>query len=178
MPRPYFVNKNKIKEILMVNHAGEFGAQQIYQGQLAFTKNHDDRKTIRHMLEQELEHLKYFENEIKLGKSKPTILLPLWSVLGYGLGALSALAGAKTSMLVTESIEEVIVEHYQEQIEYLEQDSGNSQLLMKIKQFKQEEAEHIEIAVKNDSKNAVLHNVISKMVKGMCNIAIYLSKRI
>jgi ubiquinone biosynthesis monooxygenase Coq7 len=177
MPRPYFVSKNKIKEILMVNHAGEFGAQQIYEGQLAFTKD-DDRKTIQHMLEQELEHLKYFENEIKDGKSRPTILLPLWSVLGYALGALSALAGTKTSMLVTESIEEVIVGHYHEQIEYLKQVGDHSKLLSKIKQFKQEEAQHIEIAIKHDSKKAILHNAISKMVKGMCNMAIYLSKRI
>ena len=105
-------------------------------------------------------------------------MLPLWSVLGYGLGALSALAGAKTSMLVTESVEEVIVNHYQEQIEYLENSGNQSQLLIKIKQFKQEEAEHIEIAIKNDSKNAGLYSALSKMVKTMCNMAIYLSKRL
>ncbi len=178
MPKPYFNDENKIKEILMVNHAGEFGAKRIYQGQLAFTKNHNDISTIQHMLEQELEHLNYFENEIKSGQSKPTFLLPLWSVLGYGLGTLSAIAGAKTSMLVTESVEEVIVKHYQEQIEYLENSGNNNQLLIKIRQFKQEEAEHIEIAFKNGSKNAKLHSALSKMVKTMCNMAIYLSKRI
>jgi len=178
MPKPYFNDDNKIKEILMVNHAGEFGAQRIYQGQLAFTKNHNDISTIQHMLEQELEHLNHFENEIKNGQSKPTFLLPLWSVLGYVLGALSAIAGTKTSMLVTESVEEVIVNHYQEQIEYLENSGNQSQLLIKIKQFKQEEAEHIEIAIKNDSKNAGLYSALSKMVKTMCNMAIYLSKRL
>ena len=99
MPKPYFYQENKIKEILMVNHAGEFGAQRIYQGQIAFTKNPDNRRVIQHMLQQELEHLNYFENEIKNGKSKPTLLLPLWSALGYGIGALSAIAGVKTSML-------------------------------------------------------------------------------
>jgi len=70
------------------------------------------------------------------------------------------------------------VNHYQEQIEYLENSGNQSQLLIKIKQFKQEEAEHIEIAIKNDSKNAELHSVLSKMVKTMCNMAIYLSKRL
>ncbi len=178
MPKPYFNDKNKIKEILMVNHAGEFGAQRIYQGQLAFTKSVSDRSIIQHMLEQELKHLEYFEKEIKNGRSKPTFLLPLWSALGYGLGALSAIAGPRTSMLVTESVEEVIVNHYQEQIEYLKSNGHNKQLLMKIKQFKQEEAEHIEIAIKNDSKNALLHNALSKIVKTMCNIAIYLSKKV
>jgi 3-demethoxyubiquinol 3-hydroxylase len=178
MPKPYFSNDNKIKEILMVNHAGEFGAQRIYQGQLAFTKSHSDKRIIKHMLEQELGHLNYFENEIKSGKSKPTFLLPLWSILGYGLGALSAVVGPKTSMLVTESIEEVIVNHYQEQIDYLEAEGNDIQLLMKIKQFKQEEAEHIEIALTNDSKNAMLYDILSKSVKIMCNLAIYLSKRI
>ncbi len=178
MPKPYFNQEHKLKEILMVNHAGEFGAKRIYQGQLAFTKNPNDISTIQHMLEQELEHLNYFENEIKRGQSKPTFLLPLWSVLGYGLGALSALAGAKTSMLVTESVEEVIVKHYQEQIEYLENSGNHNQLLIKIRQFKQEEAEHIEIAIKNDSKNAKLYSALSKMVNTMCNTAISLSKRV
>ena len=65
MPKPYFNQENKIKEILMVNHAGEFGAQRIYQGQIAFTKKSDNRSIIQHMLQQELEHLNYFENEIK-----------------------------------------------------------------------------------------------------------------
>lgn len=178
MPKPYFNNENKLKEILMVNHAGEFGAKRIYQGQLSFTKNPRDKSIIQHMLEQELEHLNYFENEIKLGRAKPTFLLPAWGVLGYILGALSAMAGAKTSMLVTESIEKVIVKHYQEQIEYLENYDNHNQLLIKIKQFKQEEAEHIEIAIKNDSKNVELHNVLSTMVKIMCNMAILLSKKI
>ena len=178
MPKPYFNQENKIKEILMVNHAGEFGAQRIYQGQIAFTKKSDNRSIIQHMLQQELEHLNYFENEIKNGTSKPSLLLPLWSILGYGIGALSAIAGVKTSMLVTESVEEVIVKHYQEQIEHLETNGTHNNLLMKIRQFKQEEAEHIEIALENNSQKAALHNTLSKLVKTMCTLAIYLSKKI
>lgn len=178
MPKPYFNQENKIKEILMVNHAGEFGAQRIYQGQIAFTKKSDNRSIIQHMLQQELEHLNYFENEINNGISKPSVLLPLWNVLGYGIGALSAIAGVKTSMLVTESVEEVIVKHYQEQIEHLETTGTHNSLLMKIRQFKQEEAQHIEIALENNSQKAALHNTLSKLVKTMCTLAIYLSKKI
>ena len=178
MPKPYFNQENKIKEILMVNHAGEFGAQRIYQGQIAFTKKSDNRSIIQHMLQQELEHLNYFENEIKNGKSKPSLLLPLWSVLGYGIGALSAIAGVKTSMLMTESIEEVIVKHYQEQIEHLETNGTDNNLLMKIRKFKQEEAQHIGIAIENNSQKAALHNILSKLIRTMCTLAIYLSKKV
>lgn len=178
MPKPYFNNKDKVKEILMVDHAGEYGAQSIYRGQLAFTKNKEDKNIIKHMLTQELEHLKYFTNEICAGKSKPTLLLPLWNKLGYLAGAISAIMGAKTSMLVTESIEEVIIDHYQEQIEYLSKNESHPELLAKIKQFRNEEAEHIQIAMDHNSKNAMFYNTISYMVKKICNIAIYLSKRI
>ena len=84
MPRPYFEdNDKKIKEIIMVDHAGEYGAQKIYEGQLDYTKNPKSRELIQHMLEQELEHLDYFKQQIKEGKSRPTFLMPLWQILGY-----------------------------------------------------------------------------------------------
>ncbi|GAB4162326.1 MAG: demethoxyubiquinone hydroxylase family protein [Rickettsiaceae bacterium] len=179
MPKPYFFDKGKkIREIIMVNHAGEFGAQRIYQGQLAFTKSAKDKEIITHMLEQELEHLSYFESEVSNAKARPTFLLPVWSVLGYGLGAISAFMGPKSAMLVTEGVEEVIVNHYQEQIDYLQKADKTNPLLTKIKKFKQDEAEHIQIAADNESKQVLFHTALSKLIKGACQVAIFLSKRV
>jgi len=178
MPKPYFENKKqKIKEIIMVDHAGEFGAQKIYEGQIRYTKNPKDKQLISHMLEQELEHLDYFQNQIKEGKSKPTALMPLWSILGYSLGAISAKAGPKTAMMLTESVEEVIVEHYDEQITYLKETDPKNPLLKKIQKFKADEAEHIHIAIDNDSKNAKFHKLLSNVTKIFCKSAIFLSKK-
>ncbi|PCJ24354.1 MAG: ubiquinone biosynthesis protein UbiB [Rickettsiales bacterium] len=179
MPKPYFEDKDKkIQEIIMVDHAGEYGAQRIYAGQLKYTNVPAEKKMIKHMLDQELEHLEYFENKIKAGKSKPTALLPLWDIFGYGFGAISAKLGSKTAMLVTENVEEVIVEHYQEQIDYLEKTGKDAPLLQKIKKFKQDEADHINIALDHESKNAKFNKPLSALVQAICKSAIFLSKRI
>lgn len=179
MPRPCFENKQqKLQEIIMVNHAGEYGAQRIYEGQLAYTQNSESKALIKEMLEQELEHLHYFEQQIQAGNSKPTALTPLWKISGYTLGALSAKLGPKTAMLVTESVEEIIVDHYQEQIDYLESTDPKNYLLKKIKKFKQDEANHIHIAINNASNDAPFHGFLSNLVRRICRSAIFISKKI
>ncbi len=179
MPKPYFFNKQKkIEEIIRVDHAGEYGAQRIYEGQLKYIKDQNTKELIEQMLLQELEHLEYFNDQIKNGKARPTALIPLWKVLGYGLGALSAKLGPKAAMLVTENVEEVIVKHYQEQIDYLEQVDKQNPLLKKIKKFQLDEAEHIHIAVNNDSGNSKFDSILSKLVRCACQSAIFISKKI
>lgn len=178
MPKPYFSNDKKIQEIIRVDHAGEFGAKRIYEGQIAYTKNSDDKKLIKHMLDQEAEHLEYFDNQIKNGNARPTALAPIWNIFGYALGAISAKASNESAMLVTESVEKVIVDHYQEQIDYLNNVKSKNQLLTKIKKFKQDEADHIHIAIENNSANARLHDTISAIVKTFCKATIFLSKKI
>lgn len=178
MPKPYFHNNKKIAEIIRVDHAGEFGAKRIYQGQMDFAKSADLRNVIKHMLEQELVHLHFFENEIKNHNVRPTILLPLWSVMGYSMGACSVLLGSKTSMLLTEAVEHVIVGHYQEQIDYLNKVNDSKHLLENIKKFQQEEADHINIALANCSKNATVDHLGLKIIGSVCKLAILLSKRV
>ena len=41
---------------------------------------------IKDMKEHEQEHCNFFEDEIKKRNIKPTKLLPLWDLLGLGLG--------------------------------------------------------------------------------------------
>jgi ubiquinone biosynthesis monooxygenase Coq7 len=179
MPKPYYKNNHKkIEEIIRVDHAGEFGAKRIYEGQIACTKNPSDKKLIKHMLDQEAEHLEYFDNQIKAGSSRPTALMPIWNIFGYLLGAVSAKCSNESAMLVTESVEEVIVDHYQEQIEYLETIKSKDHLLPKIKKFKHDETDHIHIALENNSSNARFHKTISTLVKTFCKTAIFLSKKI
>ena len=58
-------------------------------------------------------------------KIKPTKFLPLWDLLGVGLGFGSTLLGKKAAMLCTASVEEVIDKHYQDQINQLGPDEKN-----------------------------------------------------
>ena len=57
-------NKKLIDQIIRVNHAGEYGAKRIYEGQMEFTKDQEARKEIQEMYESELEHLDYFYNKL------------------------------------------------------------------------------------------------------------------
>lgn len=177
MPKPNFPSSNTIKEIIRVNHAGEYGARRIYEGQLNYAKNHQDRLTIHHMLEQEKIHLAYFNNLLLTRNIRPTILMPLWHAIGYMLGSGSILLGAKTSMLLTQSVEEVIEQHYQEQIDYLSSNNIEKDLLTHIKQFQQEEIEHKDIALDQGSNEVVFAPLIKNAIKFMCKIAISLSKK-
>ena len=114
MPRPYFHDKSAhIDEMLRIDHAGEYGAIRIYKGQLKAII--ESRELISEMLEQEQEHLEYFEEEIRNRNTRPTLLMPFWHVFGYALGYLSAKAGTKYAMLCTEAVEGVIDKHYSSQ---------------------------------------------------------------
>ena len=52
-----------LERIVRVDHAGEYGAVRIYEGQLAVLGNSNKADVIRHMAEQEREHLDKF-NEL------------------------------------------------------------------------------------------------------------------
>ena len=119
-------SKNKVEQFIRVDHAGERGAVKIYEGQLlalsTLVKDEELKKTIEDMKIHEKEHCDFFETEIRKRNIKPTKFLPLWDLLGVGLGFGSTLLGKKAAMLCTASVEEVIDEHYQNQIDQLESD--------------------------------------------------------
>ena len=141
-------SKKKIEEFIRVDHAGERGAIKIYEGQLlalnTVVKDDAMKKTIEEMREHEREHADYFEKEIKKRGIRPTKFLPLWDLLGVGLGFGSTILGKKAAMLCTASVEEVIDEHYQNQIDQIESDE--KELKKKIMKFRQDELHHKDIA--------------------------------
>ena len=118
------VDKKRIEEFIRVDHAGERGAVKIYEGQLlalnTYVNDEDLKKKIEDMRVHEKEHCEFFENEIKKRNIKPTKFLPLWDLLGVGLGFGTTLLGKKAAMLCTASVEEVIDEHYLNQINQLD----------------------------------------------------------
>ena len=119
-------NKKKLEEFIRVDHAGERGAIKIYEGQLlalnTLYKDEELKKTVEEMKVHEKEHCDFFENEIKKRDIKPTRFLPLWDLLGVGLGFGTALLGKKAAMLCTASVEEVIDGHYKSQLDKLGDD--------------------------------------------------------
>ena len=53
------------------------------------------------MWEQEKVHLATFEKLLSVYRVRPTLLLPLWDVLGYALGAGTAALGKESAMACT-----------------------------------------------------------------------------
>ena len=173
-------DKNKVKEFIRVDHAGERGAIKIYEGQLlalnTFINDDDLKKKIEKMKVHEKEHCDYFENEIKKRNIKPTKLLPLWDLLGVGLGFGSTILGKKAAMLCTASVEEVIDKHYASQIEQLNTDE--KKLKNKIIKFRKDELHHKDIAYKEGATKNGIYSILDKLIKTGSKIAINISEKI
>ena len=173
-------NKNKIKEFIRVDHAGERGAIKIYEGQLlalnTIVKNDELKKKIEGMKEHEKEHANYFESEIKKRGINPTKFLPLWDLLGVGLGFGSTILGKKAAMLCTLSVEEVIDKHYQNQIDQIESDE--KELRNKIIKFREDELHHKNIAYNEGATKEGIYSILDKIIKTGSKIAINISEKI
>ncbi len=172
--------KNKVEEFIRVDHAGERGAVKIYEGQLlalnTLVKDDVLKKTIEEMKIHEKEHCEFFETEIKKRKIKPTKFLPLWDLLGVGLGFGSTILGKKAAMLCTASVEEVIDEHYQNQINQL--GSDEKVLKKKIIKFREDELHHKDIAYDEGATKEGLYSIMDKIIKTGSKIAINISEKI
>ena len=173
-------DKKILEEIIRVDHAGERGAIKIYEGQLLALKtikqDQDLRDKIEKMQEHEKEHLEYFEKETKKRKIKPTYLLPLWDIMGVTLGFGTALLGKRAAMLCTASVEEVIEDHYQNQLKKLGKDE--SILKEKIEKFKSDEINHKNIAYEAGATNKGFYSVMDKIIRTGSRIAITISEKI
>ena len=110
---------DEIARMVRVDHAGEYGATRIYQGQLDVLGRRRSAGEIRRMAETEKRHLARFETLLRERRVRPTLLHPLWSVAGYALGVATALLGERAALACTVAIEDVIDEHYRRQAEYL-----------------------------------------------------------
>ena len=170
----------KVEEFIRVDHAGERGAVKIYEGQLlalnTLIKNEDLKKTIEEMKVHETEHCQFFEKEIKKRKIKPTKFLPLWDLLGVGLGFGSTLLGKKAAMLCTASVEEVIDKHYLDQINQLGPEENN--LKKKITKFRQDELDHKDIAYEEGASKKGFYSIMDKIIKTSSKIAIRISEKV
>ena len=170
----------KVEEFIRVDHAGERGAVKIYEGQLlalnTLVKDESLKKTIEDMKVHEIEHCQFFEKEIKKRNIRPTKFLPLWDLLGVGLGFGSTLLGKKAAMLCTASVEEVIDKHYLDQINQLGPEE--KELKKKIKKFREDELHHKDIAYEKGASKEGLYSIMDKIIKTGSRIAINISEKI
>jgi len=178
VPRPGALTREQmIDRFLRVDHAGEYGAVRIYQGQLAVLgDNHPMSDTIKHMKAQEDVHLERFNSLIRDRDARPTLLTPFWHVAGFALGAGTALLGVKAAMVCTEAVETVIDDHYAGQIAQLGEDEPA--LAEELEKFRQEEIEHRDTAVEHGAHEAPAYGLLSGLIQLGCKTVIKIAERV
>ena len=162
--------------MIRVDHAGEYGAVRIYDGQLAVLGRGRARDAIRRMAEQEQRHLASFEELMRAHRARPTMLSPLWHAAGYALGAATALMGERAAMACTVAVEEVIDEHYRDQAERV--GDADPALTETLQSFRADELRHRDVAIEHGATDALGYELISAVVKTGSRLAIWLSTRL
>jgi ubiquinone biosynthesis monooxygenase Coq7 len=165
-----------IDRIIRVDHAGEYGAKRIYEGQLAMLQGKPEAAVVRRMYEQELVHLQEFERLIVERHARPSLLHPVWHVAGFALGAATALLGSKAAMACTVAVEEVIDEHYRHQAEQL--GSDEQPLRATIEKFRGEEVHHRNTGLAHGAEQAPAYPTLVRAIKTGSKLAIWLAERL
>jgi len=168
--------RETLARMIRVDHAGEYGARRIYDGQLAVLKRSPAAPVIRHMAKQEQRHLAAFDKLLVARRVRPTALAPLWHVAGFALGAASALLGERAAMACTAAVEEVIDAHYQGQLDRLGGDEP--ELSATIAEFRGDEIEHRDTALAHGAGESPGYEPMTALVKAGTRVAIWLSTRI
>ncbi len=165
-----------VERVIRVDHAGEYGAARIYEGQLMIMGRGPKGDLIRHMKQQEQHHLDTFTRLISERRVRPTVLLPLWHVAGLALGAVTAAMGDRAAMACTVAVEEAIDEHYAAQCAALPPEE--TELQGHITQFRAEEQEHRDIGLEHEAELAPAYKLMSAVIKAGCKVAIRVSERV
>jgi ubiquinone biosynthesis monooxygenase Coq7 len=167
--------------MIRVDHAGEFGALRIYDGQLAVLERTGGSAAsvaaIRGMREQEQRHFDVFDRMVRDRAVRPTALEPVWHVAGYALGAATALLGEKAAMACTVAVEDAIDEHYTAQLTRLEA-SADPELKDAVMRFRADELAHRSEALAHGAESAPAYPWLSAAIRLGCRVAIRLSERL
>ena len=225
-----YTRDSTVDSILRVDHAGEYGAQCIYRGQLAalslraalassstaasfspFSSSSSSSassdsaapplsaadkaaqsvRVIEEMRDQEIEHLRTLERLLPQYHARPTAFLPLWHVAGYALGYGTALFGVRAAMACTVAVEEVITEHYNDQLRTLSSDefkaaSAASSSPIPLEQLKalravlrkhrDDEEHHRDIGIEHEAEQTPMYALLTNAIKAGCHVAINVAK--
>jgi len=175
-----------VAKILRVDHAGEFGADRIYAGQMFVLGKTDLGDLIQEMWDQEKEHKAKFDELLPKYRVRPTALIPLWNVAGYALGFGTALMGKEAAMACTVAVEDSIGTHYSDQLRSLLEDASrypddpekHKELLDIIKKFRDDEMDHHDTGLAHDAEKFPAYNLLFNVIKAGCKVAIAASERV
>lgn len=179
-PRPgKGATRQRLEEILRVDHAGELAAVHIYRAQsqvFSATPERSLSQDLKRMEFEEQVHLDRFNTLMREHEVRPTLMTPIWRLAAFGLGATTALMGPKAAHACTEAVESVIEKHYAEQIEDLK--DRDPELAAELTQFREDEIGHKDHAISEGAHQAPAYPLLSAVVQAGCRLAIRISEKI
>ncbi|KAK0415235.1 hypothetical protein QR680_011841 [Steinernema hermaphroditum] len=169
-----------IEKIVRVDHAGELGADRIYAGQMAVLSGQPISSIIKHMWDEEKEHLDTMERLCAKHSVPPTVFAPIFSVAAFALGAGTAMLGKEGAMACTVAVEELIGRHYNDQIKELIEDdpAAHKDLLKTLTRLRDEELEHHDTGIENDGLKAPMYDAMKWVIQTGCKGAIWVSEKV
>lgn len=185
--------KAYLDRVVRVDQAGELGADYIYRGQIyVLSQKHPHlRPILDHMWKQEVHHRATFNNLQLKHRTRPSLITPLWKLGATVMGVGPALLSSEAAMACTEAVETVIGNHYNEQLRCLsnqfdmsktdgttDQPPEIKKLTDTIKEFRDQELEHLDTAIRNDSHLAVPYKLLTEGIKSVCKVAIWTAERV
>ena len=169
------MKKELYEQMLRVNHAGEYGAQYIYSGQIKYTKNKKLQNELKHIAEEEKVHLDYFEKLILKERVRPTVMNTVWKYGGFSMGAVTALLGKDYVLACTEAVEEEIVKHYRNQLDAID-DVEKKNFKKTIKKFLDDEDKHRSFGSTHQNKSLRIR-AFKELVRLITQTAINISQK-
>lgn len=194
-----------LDKLIRVDQAGELGANYIYQGQIyaLVQRNPHLRPVLNHMWEQEVHHHNTFNELQSKHRVRPSLLTPVWKAGAIAMGYVTGSISKEAAMACTVAVETVIGGHYNEQLRVLMNEFNDVELkeLLDIlgssienktgavsdeiqnlksivKEFRDQELEHLDTAIEHDAESAVPYQVITGIIKGICKLSIWTAERV
>lgn len=168
-----------LDRVIRVDHAGEYGARVIYEGQLAVLGDREGAAKIQEMYDQEKHHYDVMEKMVLKHRVRPTLLTPLWHVGGFALGAVTALMGKEAAMACTVAVETEIAQHYNDQLrELIKEAPEETELAETISAFRDDELHHLDVGLDEGAKNAPAYDLLEKAIRGITRTAIRVAERV
>lgn len=167
----------EIERILRVDHAGEYGAINIYRAQLLVARvfYRDIASQLEEMLSHEKVHFNTFDNILVSRSIRHCYALRFWAVGGFILGLFTALVGRNAIWVCTNSIESTVLHHLERQLEFLSK--NDSEVHNAVLSIKADEESHQGFGQKN-GKDSFLYKLIFYTVRQATEFAIWLSTRL
>lgn len=168
-------DQTSVARILRVNHAGEYGAIRIYGAQIAVSRRLFPAlvQKLEELRGHEIIHCQTFTDAMPSRGARPCRAMGLWSNGGWLLGFLTALMGPRAIWACTEAVEDVVHEHLDAQLAFLE--VRDAELHEQIAAIQEEEAGHLSLARQEKGGDTLFTRVLDGLIRPSVHLVVWLS---